>query len=664
MNPYLSTLALPSKLAVQHAVKTTLAALLSLYLAYRFDLFQPQWAASTALIVAQPLSGMALSKGITRLVGTFIGMVLAIVIMSIFAQTPILFLIIVSIVLLLSTFAATVIRNVWADTFILIGITTTVILFPNIYNAHNIFDYAVARGLETSLGIIVATIIFSTLWPVPTHKILLKDAKKTLNIGLESAAIALRGEKTGAKFLESLSSIIAMDSQREHAVFEGTKGRNIANAILGMCQHILNIFSLARSIHRDKEMLTPQQWHEVTYWIDLTIDQLESPNRVKSKSLLNSIRSKIHSEADDSPIIIPLHRLELLLIHEIKALRYLVHAEKFMPVKLFVKSALSVHRNYSLGLFFGLRAGLSFLFIGCAWLLLGWSLQEASMAAMMAGIMCSIFANRENADKIAIGYLKGAVITVFVSFIVTVFIIPDIHGFWMLAVALGIPIFCCALLVLNPKTMGLGISLPINFMMLVRPDNHAHQSLEYFLNQSLAMLVGISFACIAFKLISINTPYWQGRIMQKAIIRDLSKLMVKPLIGSNTWFNARMADRLILLARHRDVMKKHAVDRWYDAIFAMDLGDEIFFIRRHTVQLPQLLSFQNDYFKALTLLVQASPKPELADKIDDLNNIFITKTSHTLSDKKAKVIISSIQQIGIIWHSWCLNAEGDKDGTS
>ncbi|MGY2498128.1 FUSC family protein, partial [Klebsiella pneumoniae] len=71
----------PSSQAVQFAIKTLLGGGLALWCALRFGLEQPQWALMTAFIVAQPLSGMVVQKGLARLLGTLVGTFMAVVMM-------------------------------------------------------------------------------------------------------------------------------------------------------------------------------------------------------------------------------------------------------------------------------------------------------------------------------------------------------------------------------------------------------------------------------------------------------------------------------------------------------------------------------------------------------------------------------------------------------
>ena len=52
------------------SLKTFVAALLALYLAFWLGLDQPKWALMTVFIVSQPDSGLVLAKGFFRLLGT------------------------------------------------------------------------------------------------------------------------------------------------------------------------------------------------------------------------------------------------------------------------------------------------------------------------------------------------------------------------------------------------------------------------------------------------------------------------------------------------------------------------------------------------------------------------------------------------------------------
>ena len=60
------------------SLKTFLAALIALYIAFLWNLSQPHWALLTVLIVAQAYTGMVRSKALYRFIGTFVGAAMAV----------------------------------------------------------------------------------------------------------------------------------------------------------------------------------------------------------------------------------------------------------------------------------------------------------------------------------------------------------------------------------------------------------------------------------------------------------------------------------------------------------------------------------------------------------------------------------------------------------
>ncbi|MCP1314768.1 FUSC family protein, partial [Halomonas sp. 707D7] len=71
MPPLLKTYLMPDVTAVQFAIKTTVAMMLALYIAFFFDLERPYWALiSAAFLQVRPMSGMVIEKGICQLGGT------------------------------------------------------------------------------------------------------------------------------------------------------------------------------------------------------------------------------------------------------------------------------------------------------------------------------------------------------------------------------------------------------------------------------------------------------------------------------------------------------------------------------------------------------------------------------------------------------------------
>lgn len=145
--------------AAVFSVRTTFTSLLALYLALALQLEDPHWAAMTVWIVAQPMRGMALSKGYFRFLGTLIGAVMAIFLIAAFDQTPSLFLISFAAWIALCTAVATLLRNFKAYGAVLAGYTCGIIALTVYDQPDRVFDIAVARVTCISLGIALEAII-------------------------------------------------------------------------------------------------------------------------------------------------------------------------------------------------------------------------------------------------------------------------------------------------------------------------------------------------------------------------------------------------------------------------------------------------------------------------------------------------------------------------
>ena len=70
----------------QFTARTFGAGMLALFIALALGLDEPKWSLMTVYIVAQPLGGMVLAKGIYRLLGTLAGAAMAVLLVAMLAM--------------------------------------------------------------------------------------------------------------------------------------------------------------------------------------------------------------------------------------------------------------------------------------------------------------------------------------------------------------------------------------------------------------------------------------------------------------------------------------------------------------------------------------------------------------------------------------------------
>src|ERR1700730_16443000 len=93
------------------ALKTFAAGLLALYVAFWLGLDEPRWALLTVYVVSQPESGLVLAKGLHRALGTAAGILFSTLLVFMFAQYGVLFLLSLALWIGICNFAARAARN-------------------------------------------------------------------------------------------------------------------------------------------------------------------------------------------------------------------------------------------------------------------------------------------------------------------------------------------------------------------------------------------------------------------------------------------------------------------------------------------------------------------------------------------------------------------------
>ena len=146
-----------------YVLRTLLALSLALYAAYYLQLDSPASAGTTAIILASPVRGAILSKSVWRFVGTAVGAIFAVVLVALFAQSPVLFVAGVAIWLGLCTTLATLLQYFRSYAAVLAGYTVTLIAFSVQDDPTRIFDVALGRVSVVSVGI-MATAFVSVLF--------------------------------------------------------------------------------------------------------------------------------------------------------------------------------------------------------------------------------------------------------------------------------------------------------------------------------------------------------------------------------------------------------------------------------------------------------------------------------------------------------------------
>ncbi|MEH6609108.1 MAG: FUSC family protein [Halioglobus sp.] len=148
----------------RYAIKTALSLTLAYLLPMALGWPQPQTAATTVMLIAATgTASESLQKGVLRLIGTLSGAIIGLSLIALFPQDRLIYLMTVSLVVAFIFYLYNAYQG--DSTVFMLTAVVTLMVF-NGGNAEGAFIYGVDRAYMTAFGVLIYTIIASTLWPV------------------------------------------------------------------------------------------------------------------------------------------------------------------------------------------------------------------------------------------------------------------------------------------------------------------------------------------------------------------------------------------------------------------------------------------------------------------------------------------------------------------
>lgn len=642
----------PSRVDLLFASRNIIAGGVALYLAFCFDLQQPQWALTTVFIVGQSTSGMVLAKGAYRLLGTFVGAVASLVMIGVCGQAPLLFLLCMALWLALCTTGASLLRNHAAYGFVLAGYTTAIIALPATAAPLGVFDEAVARCQEISLGILCASIASTILWPRRVEQTLAVQGRAAWQAGMRAAASELQGTDQRKGLLEALGRLVAVDAQRDHAWFEGPKGRRRSQALRVLSRDVLGLLRAARGVARQRMMLDDASF--VTTWVEdvaatLRQERHEALPELSRRLTLALADPRLSPEAHFCLVQLA----QVLRLVNVGALTLAAVETGRVPPG--APGALSWHRDIEQGVLGGVRSALAFLAVAAFWMFTAWP--SGLGAVSISGVVLSLFAARENPSASSLNFLKGIALSIPVAGCVRFALLPGFDGFPLLCMALGVPLFFASLCMSRANLAASASAFCIFFVNNVGPSNLMTYDIAAFLNKAIATLVGVGIAVVVFRLIPLNPGERHYRRMFTASLFDLAQLTSRPLEQAESWFGGRMADRLIRLSRYSDTLPAERRTHWDNGLLGLDLGDELLELRASlSSSQGALASVRDDYLRQwAVVLKQGGPGVDQAALLDAPSTALldVLERSSVLAELDRQMARAALLQLRFTWQTWC-----------
>lgn len=650
------------------SVKSFIAAMLALYVAFRLDLSQPMWAVTTVYVVSQPLAGMVLSKSIYRVVGTVIGAVASLVLVALFSDSREFFCLALALWMGLGTAVTIYLRDA-PEGYVgmLSGYSAAIIGLAVALEPQSAFDIAVARCLEITLGIACATIVHQLVFPQRAGDALRHALEAVLPSMARWAGDALRGRGSEAEGLIDRRRIIGavsdLDMLRIFAIFDTPPLKMFDPAIRQLEGKLLSLLAVMMSVYDRFAMLKrerPPVADELRPLLEraaLHVTESAKASQpadaeiesVDEAALRAEIVSHLPSVEDlrRDPRTFLVRSILLRLIDVLDFWRDAVwlrtHISSRTPLpNIQAAPALHPYRDLSAALMGGAVTAAAVIGATAFWIFSAWP--SGPTAVTFAAIICAVMGGRDDPAAAAAGFLRMSVVGAVVAACYLFVILPPLTGFVPLVAALAPLYLICGLLLAIPSTVPLVMPLIFTGGGLMGITNRMVYDFDAFSNTAVGYVSGIGMAVAALYLLRPRGAAWMVRRLLRGLFRDLAGVCSRAK-ADRAAFESRMFDRINALFVRLDPMDARDRAVIQGGLASLRVGLNAIALRAWLQEMPPVGRALVEEFLAeleghFTALAAGGDAPAPSALLDRVNRLILISDQDALLVRAAESIFS------------------------
>lgn len=518
----------PSRLDLIFATKTFIAGMLALFVSFELDLINPMWSIGTVLIIANPYSGMVSSKCVYRVVGTIGGAVVALTLTPHLINTPWLFTVVLSLWVGFALYVSLLDRTPRSYAFMLAGYSTAMIVFNAItyIDQYNIFDIALARVIEISIGVISSAVVSATILPMHIGSAIKQRVIKTLKDteNLFANLLIADPQQNNTQLLATITrDTTDIHALAVHLSYEKGELHGMTKPLQEMLHQIsmvvANLVALSerikqlqelRFIETHAEKLQQLSAHVVQFLEqkDLIIDEniLQLPDEFES-----DFASLMESASTHQQVLVAAMKMDVRhFISNVLAVKVLwqriQQGNKEIPDNITPMTTKypSLHRDHGVAIRGGISAVLITFIVTGVWIISGW--KAGFMMAQMGAVTACILTALDNPVPVLRIFIWGSIASAVLVFVYAFGIFPHVTTFWELGLVL-LPMFLFAVsMMANQMLMPVGMVLGINTMMGLNLHNAYSMDAVSYLDGSFAMILGVLVSLVVIDVVRAMSP--------------------------------------------------------------------------------------------------------------------------------------------------------------
>lgn len=509
-----------SRLHLRFAFKLAFAIVLALFVGFQFQLETPRWAVLTAALVAagpafaaggEPYSGAIRYRGMLRIVGTFIGCLAALIIITTLIRAPVVMLLVCCIWAGFCTWISSLVKLENSYAWGLSGYTALIIVITIQANPLTTPQFAVERCSEIVIGIvcaILADLIFSprSIKQEIDRELdnLLVDHYRLMQLCIahgDKADVdkAWSGMVRRTTALEGMRSNLKIESSRWNQANRRLKGINTLS--LTLITQACETFLIQNT---RPEFVTP----EFRMLFEMPVE-----NAADVHKQMKMLRRFISSSGEkNTPVTISTWvgaatRFLLLKRGFTCNTRISAIEEEVLSDEVVIKVQ-SAERHHAMINFW--RTTISCVLGSLFWLWTGWT--SGSGAMVMIAVVTSLAMRLPNPRMVSLDFLYGMLVALPLGALYFLVIIPSTQqSMLLLCISLALLGFFMGIEVQKRRLGSMGaLAGTINVIVL---DNPMTFHFSTFLDSALGQIVGCFLAMMVILLVRDNSKERTGRTL-------------------------------------------------------------------------------------------------------------------------------------------------------
>ncbi|GBQ66410.1 fusaric acid resistance protein [Ameyamaea chiangmaiensis NBRC 103196] len=519
---------------------------LALGLSFTFQLASPMSSVTTALIVANPTVGALLSKSVWRLTGTLIGAATAVVMMALFAQTSVLYMLVLSVLIGAACCVATLLRFFKAYAAVLAGYTIVIVSAPAFDDPNGIFLSAMSRLSAVTVGLASTAFVFLVTTVSRPSRVLQQVETTTRQIAalFEHASEYFGDAPDHAENVQE-----TVETFREApTTYYTERGRILAatGALVEAVEYAaadnFTISRRARSLRIGvSRLLGLVGAHHPAWQTLMTRDPNARDARARTREAMRLISNAPGSllEAPTNPAL--LGQLDHALggfddltqrTQDLYALAIIDSERQVLEQMRAALENLGGHTRDRARLrllfewpsaFRNAARGMFVTFIACmVWYVFRWQSGPA-MLAYLVPASC-LLATSPSATRVAVQFASGTMAAIPMAFVLQTWLLPQVDGFPLLVMCLAIGLLPGIWIQFHPRHAMRGFGYAVFLNAMVQVQNPSHYDDIALTNTWLAYLLAATCLVLVFRVVLPADQRLDCARLAQSVVRAIQTL--------------------------------------------------------------------------------------------------------------------------------------------